>query len=121
MRYGLIREPVVFMTDALLSEHPRYHDACTGIEETVHLNVYAPVDGEVQLVDIVGDLGGFAFRNLDEPCKNSFDDSEGNRYITCINADISDADSNLGIVTARGKLETEKPKRRSGAHMRNNF
>lgn len=65
----------VFMTDALLSEHPRYHDACTGIEETVHLNVYAPVDGEVQLVDIVGDLGGFAFRNLDEPCKNSFDDS----------------------------------------------
>lgn len=92
----------VFMTDALLSEHPRYHDACTGIEETVHLNVYAPVDGEVQLVDIVGDLGGFAFRNLDEPCKNSFDDSEGNRYITCINADISDADSNLGIVTARG-------------------
>ena len=98
----------VFMTDALLSEHPRYHDACTGIEETVHLNVYAPVDGEVQLVDIVGDLGGFAFRNLDEPCKNSFDDSEGNRYITCINADISDADSNLGIVTAEtGK---EKPK-----------
>ena len=53
-------------------------------------------------MDIVGDLGGFAFRNLDEPCKNSFDDSEGNRYITCINADISDADSNLGIVTARG-------------------
>ena len=105
------------MTDALLSEHPRYHDACTGIEETVHLNVYAPVDGEVQLVDIVGDLGGFAFRNLDEPCKNSFDDSEGNRYITCINADISDADSNLGIVTATGKLE-RKNQRRSGAHVR---
>lgn len=92
----------VFMTDALLSEHPCYHDACTDIEETVHLNVYAPIDGEVQLVDIVGDLGGFAFRNLDEPCINSFDDSEGNRYITCINADISDMDSNLGIVTARG-------------------
>ena len=92
----------VFMTDALLGEHPRYHDACAGIEETVHLNVYAPVAGEAELIDIVGDLGGFAFRNLDEPCKNSFDDREGNRYITCINADISDADSNLGIVTARG-------------------
>lgn len=92
----------VFMTDALLGEHPRYHDACAGIEETVHLNVYAPVAGEAELIDIVGDLGGFAFRNLAEPCKNSFDDREGNRYITCINADISDADSNLGIVTARG-------------------
>ena len=92
----------VFMTDALLGEDPRYHDACAGIEETVHLNVYAPVAGEAELIDIVGDLGGFAFRNLDEPCKNSFDDREGNRYITCINADISDADSNLGIVTARG-------------------
>ena len=92
----------VFMTDALLGEHPRYHDACAGIEETVHLNVYAPVAGEAELIDIVGDLGGFAFRNLDEPCKNSFDDREGNRYITCINADISDADSSLGIVTARG-------------------
>ena len=92
----------VFMTDALLGEHPRYHDACAGLEETVHLNVYAPVAGEAELIDIVGDLGGFAFRNLDEPCKNSFDDREGNRYITCINADISDADSSLGIVTARG-------------------
>lgn len=92
----------VFMTDALLGEHPRYHDACAGIEETVHLNVYAPVAGEAELIDIVGDLGGFAFRNLAEPCKNSFDDREGNHYITCINADISDADSNLGIVTARG-------------------
>ena len=92
----------VFTTDALLSEHPKYHDWCDGIEETVHLNVYAPVKGEVQLVDIVGDLGGFAFRDLEKPCKNSFDDAEGNRYITCINADISDQDSNLGIVTARG-------------------
>lgn len=92
----------VFTTDALLSGHPRYHDHCDGIEETVHLNVYGPVAGEVQLVDIVGDLGGFAFRDLTKPCQNSFDDAEGNRYITCINADLSDADSNLAIITARG-------------------
>ena len=92
----------VFTTDALLSEHPRYHDHCDGIEETVHLNVYGPVAGEVQLVDIVGDLGGFAFRDLTKPCLNSFDDAEGNRYITCINADLSDADSNLAVITARG-------------------
>lgn len=92
----------VFTTDALLSENPAYHDWCDGIEETVHLNVYGPVDGEVQLVDIVGDLGGFAFRDLDKPCDNSFDDEGGNRYITCINADLSDVDSNMAIITARG-------------------
>lgn len=92
----------VFTSDALLSDNPAYHDWCDGIEETVHLNVYGPVAGEVQLIDIVGDLGGFAFRDLEQPCKNSFDDDQGNRYITCINADVSDTDSSLGIVTARG-------------------
>ena len=92
----------VFKTDALLSENPGYHDWCDGIEETVHLNVYAPLAGDVKLVDIVGDLGGFAFRDLTKPCDNSFDDAEGNRYITCINADISDADSGLAVITARG-------------------
>ncbi len=92
----------VFTTDMLLAENPEYHDFCDGIEETVHLNVYAPLKGEVKLVDIVGDLGGFAFRSLDEPCINSFADAEGNRYITCINADLSDTDENLAIVTARG-------------------
>ncbi len=92
----------VFTTDALLSDNPAYHDWCDGIEETVHLNVYAPLSGEVQLVDIVGDLGGFAFRDLDKPCDNSFDDENGNRYITCINADMSDANSDLAVITARG-------------------
>lgn len=92
----------VFTTDELLSEHPKYHDYSDGIEETVHLNVYAPLAGAVKLVDIVGDLGGFAFRSLTEPCDNSFDDAEGNRYITCINADISDEDSSLAVISARG-------------------
>lgn len=92
----------VFTTDALLSDNPAYHDWCDGIEETVHLNVYAPLSGDVQLVDIVGDLGGFAFRDLDKPCNNSFDDEDGNRYITCINADISDENSDLAVITARG-------------------
>lgn len=92
----------VFTTDAFLSEAPAYHDFCDGIEETVHLNVYAPVKGEVMLVDIVGDLGGFAFSSLDTPCKNSFDDAEGNRYITCINADLSDTNEKLAVITARG-------------------
>lgn len=92
----------VFTTDALLSDDPKYHDFCDGIEETVHLNVYAPQKGAVQLVDIVGDLGGFAFRDLTKPCDNSFDDADGNRYITCINADISDENCDMAIITARG-------------------
>ena len=92
----------VFKTDKLLSENAEYHDFCDGIEETVHLNVYAPIRGDVELVDIVGDLGGFAFRDLRRPCENSFDDAEGNRYITCINAELSDRDPNLAIITARG-------------------
>lgn len=92
----------VFGSDAFTSDNPAYHDKCTGIEETVHLNVYAPLGGEVKLVDIVGDLGAFAFKELDRPCRNSFDDAEGNRYITCINADISDVKYDTVIVTARG-------------------
>ena len=79
-----------------------FTDENDGLEETVHLNVYAPVSGEVALVDILGDLGGFAFHDPAKACANSFADHEGNRYITCINADLSDTDANLGIVAARG-------------------
>lgn len=92
----------VFRTKNLLEESVVFSDWCDGLEETVHLNLYSPPKGEVQLIDILGDLGGFAFRDLDRPCDNSFDDAEGNRYITCINADYSDADPNTVIVTPRG-------------------
>ncbi len=92
----------IFSSDALTTDNPAYHDQTHGVEETVHLNVYAPLDGEVKLLDIVGDLGCFAFRDLDKPCKNSMDDAEGNRYITCINADMSDYNSDVAIITARG-------------------
>ena len=53
-------------------------------------------------LDIVGDLGGFAFQSLSTPCENSFADSEGNRYITCINADFSDLHPETVVVTPRG-------------------
>ena len=92
----------VFGSDKFTADNAQYHDKCTGIEETVHLNVYAPLGGDVKLLDIVGDLGAFAFDKLDEPCHNSFDDAEGNRYITCINADLSDENYDTAIVTARG-------------------
>ncbi len=92
----------VFCTKNLTGEKVVFSDWSDGIEETVHLNLYSPPAGDVHLIDILGDLGGFAFRKLDEPCDNSFDDSEGNRYITCINADYSDIRPEFVVVTPRG-------------------
>jgi hypothetical protein len=92
----------VFRTENLLDSTVVFYDWSDGIEETVHLNLYSPPKGEVKLIDILGDLGGFAFRKLDEPCRNSFDDADGNRYITCINADYSDENPNVILVTPRG-------------------
>lgn len=92
----------VFRTRNLTADKVIFSDWCDGLEETVHLNLYSPPAGEVQLIDILGDLGGFAFRDLDTPCDNSFDDAEGNRYITCINADYSDINPNCVVVTPRG-------------------
>lgn len=92
----------VFSCENLLAEECVFHDNSDGIEETVHLNVYSPTDGPVQLLDILGDLGGFAFTEVDKPCDNSFADEEGNRYITCINADFPDNFPENVVVTPRG-------------------
>lgn len=92
----------VFRTGNLKSGECCFTDWCDGIEETVHLNVYGMPKGKVQVIDILGDLGGFAFEELDEPCGNSFADAEGNRYITCINADFSDEHPEWLVVTPRG-------------------
>lgn len=92
----------VFGCENFTNEIPVFHDKCKGIEETVHLNLYAPPKGEVKLIDILGDLGGFAFTDVDKPCDNSFADAEGNRYITCLNADYSDIHPETVIVTPRG-------------------
>lgn len=92
----------VFRTRNLLADVVEFTDWSDGVEETVHINVYAPPSGEVLLLDILGDLGGFAFRDLTKPCENSFADEDGNRYVTCLNADYSDQDTNLIAVAARG-------------------
>lgn len=93
----------VFCTRNLTDEKEVvFQDWCDGLEETVHLNLYSPPKGEVKLIDILGDLGGFAFRELEKACDNSFADEEGNRYITCINADYSDEYPEFVVVTPRG-------------------
>ncbi len=90
------------LTRAAGGEPVVFEDWSDGVEETVHLNVYGPPAGEVKCIDILGDLGGFAFRDLNHPCDNSFGDAAGNRYITCINADYSDVRPELVVVTPRG-------------------
>ena len=92
----------VFVTKNLLGDEVVFSDWSDGIEETVHLNIYSPPSGDVKLIDILGDLGGFAFTDLDEQCTNSFADADGNRYITCINADYSDKHPESVVVTPRG-------------------
>lgn len=92
----------VFRTRNLTADKVTFEDWSDGIEETVHLNVYSPNDGPVLAIDIVGDLGGFAFKDLSKPCKNSFEDENGNRYITCMNADYSESNPACFITTARG-------------------
>ena len=92
----------VFRSELFITKNRNFVDCCKGIEETVHLNVYGMPKGPVQALDIVGDLGGFAFTDLDTPCENSFADAEGNRYITCINADFPDEKAEIVVVTPRG-------------------
>lgn len=96
----------IFMTenlqDAAQGRPVVWRPCCRGLEETVHLNVYSPPDGDVKLIDIVGDLGGFAFTDLTRPAENSFADENNNRYITCLNADFPDTNPRLVAVTARG-------------------
>lgn len=92
----------VFRSRNFTARDRSFSDCCRGIEETVHLNVYSPPEGPVKVLDLVGDLGGFAFTELDKPCRNSFSDREGNRYITCINADFPDDCPGIVAVTPRG-------------------
>jgi len=92
----------VFRSFDLTKDSRYYTDWSDGVEETVHLNVYALPSGDVRVIDIIGDLGGFAFTDLDKPCRNSFEDAQGNRYITCINADFADHNPARIVVTARG-------------------
>ncbi len=92
----------VFRTRSLKENDCAFTDWCDGIEETVHLNVYSLPGVKTRVVDILGDLGGFLFEDLTKPCDNSFADAEGNRYITCINADYCENDPDTIIVTPRG-------------------
>lgn len=92
----------VFRTGNLTDETVVWEDWCDGMEETVHINVHAPHGGRVKVLDMIGDLGGFAFTDVDRHCENSFADADGNRYITCLSCAWPDKDPDHIVVTARG-------------------
>lgn len=90
------------LTDAKSGGTVLFSPECDGIEETVHMNVYSPPRGEVRCIDLVGDLGGFAFKELENGAENTFANENGDRYITCLNADFSDLGSIYFAATPRG-------------------
>lgn len=91
-----------FRTQNLQDDVVVWQDWCDGMEETVHIGVHAPATGRVQVLDMIGDLGGFAFTDVDKHCENSFANERGDRWITCLSCDWPDADPDHIIVTARG-------------------
>lgn len=90
------------LTDAKLGKKLLFSSECDGMEETVHMNVYSPPKGEVRCIDLVGDLGGFAFKDLENGAENTFANENKDRYITCLNADFSDLGSIYFAATPRG-------------------
>lgn len=98
----------VFMTENLTDasyKEPKsviWSDCSNGMEETVHLNIYSPPSGNVKLIDIIGDYGGFAFKDLDVQAENTFANATGDRWITAMNADYSDQIPSYVVVAPRG-------------------
>ena len=92
----------VFRIRGLLGDKVYFEDISDGIEETVHMNVYSPPSGNVMLLDAVGDLGGFAFEDIDKPCENTFADENGKRFITVMNIDWCDEKPEIAVCTPRG-------------------
>lgn len=92
----------VFRTQNLTDEMPVWQDWCDGMEETVHINVHAPAGGRVKVLDMIGDLGGFAFTDVEKHCENSFANEQGDRYITCLSCDWPDNEPEHIVVAARG-------------------
>lgn len=95
------------LTAAKSGDVVEWEPLCEGMEETVHINVYSPPKGDIRCIDIVGDLGGFAFSSVDEIPENSFANEKGDRYITCLNADFTDENPDIVVATPRGNWTGE--------------
>lgn len=96
----------IFMTKDLTKadENETVTWACcnNGVEETVHLNIYSPPSGHAKLIDIIGDYGGFVFSDLDKPAENTFANANKDRWITAMNADYPDSNTDMLVTAPRG-------------------
>lgn len=96
----------VFMTKDLTKadqgEEVTFACCNRGLEETVHLNLYSPPSGAVKVIDIIGDYGGIAFKELDKPVGNTFQNRTKDRWITAMNADYPEGNPQLLVVAPRG-------------------
>lgn len=99
----------VFCTRSLGCETVVWEDFCSGVEETVHLGIYSPPKGKVRVIDVVGDLGGFSFTDIDKECDFTFRDENKNRYVTAINADFAEKRPEIAVCSPRGNwIDTSK-------------
>ncbi len=85
----------------------RYKTLNKGMEETVHLNVYAPLTGNVDVIDVIGDYGIILFEDCNKESENTITNSTGDRWITAMNADFSDIYGNVIVGTMRGNWTGE--------------
>lgn len=92
----------VFRTNTLGDKKTVWEDFCCGIEETVHLHICSPPSGAVRVIDVVGDLGGFSFTDINQQCDFTFRDENNNRYITAINADFAEKRPEIAVISPRG-------------------
>lgn len=92
----------IFRTKTLGESVTIWEDFSKGVEETVHLNIYSPPAGKVRCIDVVGDLGGFSFTDINKECDFTFRDENGNRYITAINADFAESNPDIAVISPRG-------------------
>lgn len=92
----------VFRTRSLGDDVTVWEDFSSGIEETVHLDICSPPSGKVRVIDVVGDLGGFSFTDINRECDFTFRDENKNRYITAINADFAEKCPETAVISPRG-------------------
>ncbi len=98
----------VFATHSLTHDHQVVFESFSqGMEETVHLNVYAPVREKPGVIDVIGDYGLFVFDHVNHQPETSASNSQGNRWITAMNADFTDYDDGVIVSTLRGNWTGE--------------
>ncbi len=98
----------VFVSENLSEcEVIKYKTLNKGMEETVHLNIYAPLKGGIDVIDVIGDYGIILFEDSAKEAENTITNKTGDRWITAMNADFSDINGDVIVGTMRGNWTGE--------------